>query len=222
MLSYGAQAVDASRGAIKAGARDAFALRDYVARLTLLADANVVRQDFATAQRLYAEALVGARKLSDAARGASAVKKGVAELLEKSASVAASAPDPESAMRFSAEAVSIWRTILAAGGEPGAQGALAAALNSMGEALRLAGQVEAAKFTLREALETARAASASNPADPTARRDVSLALWRLAHIGAAGVTWAQVAEAMESAAASGALNPKHQHFLDEARRRAAA
>lgn len=222
VMTHGAHAVEASRGAIKAGARDALVLRDYVARLTLLADANVVRQDFATAQGLYAQALAGARKLADAARGAPAVKKGVAELLEKSASVAASAPDPETAMKFAAEAVSIRRTILEAGGEPGAQAALAAALNSMGETLRLAGHVDAAKLTLKEALQTAQAASNAHPADPTARRDVWLALWRLADIGNAGITWKQVADSMADTAAKGALNPKHQHFFDEARRRATA
>lgn len=220
-LTHGEQAVEASRGAIRAGARDALALRDYVARLTLLGDVQVVRQNFAAAQALYADALTGARKLAEAANGAPAVKKGVAELLEKSASVAASAPDPETAMRFAAEAVSIRRKLLDAG-EPGAQAALAAALNSMGEALRLGGNPDAAKFTLREAFHTAQSAVAVNPGDATARRDVWLALWRLASLGNAGVSWKQVAEAMEAAAAAGALNPKHQHFFDEARRRAAA
>jgi len=221
-VNNGAQAVDASRAAIKAGAREAVTLRDLVARLTLLADANVVRENYAAAQQHYAEALAGARKLAAAAGAGSGLEKGVAELLEKSASVAASARDYEYAIRFADEAVSLRRGLLATGGPPGARTALAGALNSLGEIQRLAGLTDAATASLRDAHENARQAIARDAADHAAQRDLWLSLWRLASIGNAGVGWRDVTAAMEKAVAAGMFNPKHQHFFDEARRRAAS
>ncbi|MDZ4776075.1 MAG: hypothetical protein SGJ23_04735 [Alphaproteobacteria bacterium] len=222
VVVHGAHAIEASRASIKAGARDALALRDFVARLSLVADANVARQNYAAAQSHYAEALVGARKLAQAAGGAAAVQRGVAELLEKSASIASGATDHELALHFAEEAVAIRRSILSDPNDSGAYSALASALNSLGEVRRILGQTVVAKTTFKDAIENARTALSLNPSDPTARRDVWLALWRLASMDGGGISWRQVADAMETVAASGGLNPKHQHFLDEARRRAAA
>ena len=221
-LTHGAQAVQASRESIRAGAREALAVRDFVARLTLLADANVMRKDFAAAQPLYAEALSGARQLAAAAGPGAGVERGIAELLEKSASVAASAPDYEYAIRYAEEAVAVRREILRSDREAGAQSGLASALNSLGEVRRQAGLNDAAKVALKEALDNARAAFSRNKADTGAQRDVWLSQWRLASIDGSGVSWREVAETMERVVALGGLNPNHQHFLEEARRRAAA
>jgi tetratricopeptide (TPR) repeat protein len=218
----GGHAVEASRSAIQAGHRDAVTLREYVSRLALLGDANVARGDYSAAQSLFEEALAGARKLAAVDPGRAALGKGLAELLEKAAATTSSGKDHVRAVERAEEAVSIRRRLFVGGADPNSQTALASALNTLGEVQRLAGQITAAKSTFKEALDTARIVSARNPADLAAKREVWSVLWRLATMGDTGVSWTQVADAMEVLATNGGLSPRDQPFYDEARKRASA
>lgn len=219
-IIHGGQAVEASRGAIRAGQRDAPRLSEYVARLTFLGDANVSHGAFETAHSLFEEALSGARKLSAAAGGNLALARGMAEILEKSAATSANSKDHVRAIERAEEAVSIRRRLSAGGADAGDKVPLASALNTLGEVQRLAGKTESAKLTFKEALDIARAASARDPSDFAAKREVWSVLWRLATMGDTGVTWKQVADAMEMLASYGGLNPGDQRFYDEALKRA--
>jgi hypothetical protein len=47
-----------------------------------------------------------------------------------------------------------------------------------------------------------------------------VSLWKLANIPGSGVTWRQVAEALEAMQARGILNPSDRRSLEQARERA--
>lgn len=221
-VTHGQQAVEVQRASIVAGARDADALREMIMRLTVLGDATVSTGAPAEARAHYEEALNGARKLAAVDPSHQALQRGLAELLEKAGATASGAQDHARALQAAEEAVAIRRRILAGGADPQGERTLASALNSLGEVKRLAGDRQGAKVAFDEAMVTARRASARNPSDMSAKREVWSVMWRLAVMGDAGIGWPDVVDAMDALASNGGLGPRDYAFYEEARKRAAA
>jgi len=221
-VNHAKLAVEAQRAAIAAGARDVTALRDFIMRLSILADATVSSGAPTEARPYYEEALAGARKLAAVDPSHVPLTRGVAELLEKAAATSASAGDHRTALAHGDEAVQLRRNLFTGGADPSSHRALASALNTLGEVRRLAGDKGGATAAFQEALETARKASARNPADLAAKREVWSVLWRLAVMEGDSARWRQVVDAMEMLATNGGLSPRDQPFYDEAKRRASA
>ncbi|TPW02549.1 MAG: hypothetical protein FD124_3363, partial [Alphaproteobacteria bacterium] len=221
-MQHANSAVEISRADIKAGARDPFTMRDLVARLVMLGDACVAGSVVAGASGAYVSALEGARTLASVDPKNPELARGVAEILEKAASAFSSAQDHASAGRHVAEAVSIRRRLAEGGRDAAAVVALAGALNTSGEVQRQAGDLQGAKASFDEAMSIARQAVARDPSDVGAKREVWSVMWRLATMGAAGVSWRDVLAAMEGMANNGGLNSRDWPFYEEAKRRAAA
>lgn len=219
-INHGKLAVEAQQSAITAGARDANALRDFIMRLSILADATVSSGAPSEARPYYEEALLGARKLANVDPSHVPLLRGVAELLEKAGATASSANDHAAAVKHADEAVQLRRRLFVGGSDASSERALASALNTQGEVRRLAGDTTGAFAAFQEALETARKASARNPLDVAAKREVWSVLWRVAVMEDSPARWRQVVEAMEMLATNGGLSPRDQAFYDEARKRA--
>ena len=94
-------------------------------------------------------------------------------------------------------------------------------LNKLGDVLVAQGDLAGAKQRYQESLEIRKRLSAADPSSASLQRDVTASLWRLAGIAGSGVSWQQVAEALEAMQARGILSPADRHFLDEARKNAA-
>lgn len=221
-VTHGKLAVETQRAAIVAGARDAYALRDFVMRLTLLGDAVVSCGAPEDARGCYEEALEGARRLAAADPSHRPLKRALAELLEKAGATASSGRDHARALQLADEAVAIRQKLLSREIDPDSVRALASALNSLGEVKRLAGDTAGAKNAFADALAVAREGSALNPADMSLKRELWSVLWRLAVMGDAGVSWPQVVAAMDAMAVNGGLGPRDKTFYEEAKKRAAA
>jgi tetratricopeptide (TPR) repeat protein len=214
-------AVEIANANIKAGARDALALRDYVARLVMLGDACVANSDVGSAGAAYLTALEGARKLAAVDPKHPDLARGVAEILEKAAAAGASAQDYVAAARLCEEAVGIRGRQFEASRNAVTAVALAGSLNVFGEVKRQAGDLAGARSRFEEAMGIARQAVAQDPSNAGAKREVWSIMWRLATMGGAGVTWRDVLAAMEGMANNGGLNAKDRPFYEEAKKRAA-
>jgi tetratricopeptide (TPR) repeat protein len=214
-------AVEISHDSIKAGARDAYALRDYVARLVMLGDACVSNSDVGSAGAAYLTALEGARKLAAADPKHPDLVRGVAEILEKTAASASSAQDHAAAARYGEEAVGIRSRMFESGRDAPTAVALAGSLNTFGEVKRQSGDLVGARGLFEEAMAVARQAIALDASNVGAKREVWSIMWRLATMGGAGVSWRDVVAAMEGMANNGGLNAKDRPFYEEAKKRAA-
>ena len=221
-MQHADHAVQVSRGAIDAGARDGITLRDYVARLVMLGDACVGSSEIVNAVSAYTGALKGARTLASVAPKHPGLARGVAEILEKAAAAASSAQDQQIASAHAEEAIGIRRRLVEGGRDPAGSAALAGALNTFGEVKRQAGDIAGAKLLFGEAMSTARDAIAHDPSNVAAKREVWAVMWRLATLGGAGVSWRDVLGAMEGMANNGGLNARDWPFYEEAKKRAAA
>jgi tetratricopeptide (TPR) repeat protein len=220
-INHARLAVDAQRGAIQAGARDANAVRDLVMRLTLLGDASLSSGAPAEARAHYEEALIGARKLAAVDPSHVGLARGLAELLEKSAATASSGGEHPDGVARCEEAITIRRRLIESGDRSSERG-LASALNTMGEIKRLGGNRDGARYAFEESVKITQALIARDPADVGARRQLWSVLWRFAIMEGTPQRWRQAAEAMEALGGHVELGPKDLQQLEEARRRAAA
>jgi tetratricopeptide (TPR) repeat protein len=212
-----AQAAIAADAALKANPSLAQE-RTLMARHYLHGDAATTHGDHAAAKGAYEKGLTNARRLGAAAPTDAILALAVADGLEKLAAALARSGDAQGAVNAAEESLALRRKLAAQ--MPNGVQAIAAGLSTLGEAKRALGDLEGARAAFQDSLALSREAAKAAPQDSQVQRELWGALWRLAQMGGAGVSWRDVVAAMETMAAQGVLQEGDKRFLGEAKRRA--
>jgi tetratricopeptide (TPR) repeat protein len=222
-LSAYKESLTIARALAAADPSSAQARRDVIVSLSEVGDALVDQDDLAAALKAYQEVLTVARALAVADPSNASARRDVSISLDKVGDMLAAQGDPAGALEAYQESLDVRRALAAA--DPSSAQArrdVSISLNKVGDVLKGRGDLVGALKAYQEGLTIARALAAADPSSADARHDVTVSLWKLAKIPGSGVTWAQVVEAFEAMDKAGQLAPADRHFLEQARKNAAA
>ncbi|BDI03308.1 tetratricopeptide repeat protein [Sphaerotilus microaerophilus] len=199
------------------------AQRDLSIGLERLGDRLLAQRDLAGARALFEEDLAISQRLAAADPGSASAQRDLSVSLNKIGDLLLAQRDFSGARARFQDSLAIRQRLAAA--DPAsatAQRDVRINQNRLGDLLFGQGDLAGAHTHFQASLAIAQRLAAADPssAQAQAQREVWLTMWRLRQLPDSGITWAQIAQAIEAQQARGTLLPGDQRYLDDARQRA--